>query len=287
MSDKSFPIYDTYANSLVISKDLIEELRQKIVERVDKTPDLYYSEDIKRLRSNDWFVRRFLYEPKSKTDVNKALDALDKSLKWRKSFGVRDINNTDFAREAYLSAGAFIYGTDLNGSPILIMRAKVVRKIKSWVKNAYQFLVLLFETIDTNYEGKGLTILMDCRDAGIMNADMDALKFLHTVLNDYYPGLVSSALVFKLPTVLEAIFKICRSWLNDEQSKYMYTIGKKTINQYVSVDQLPDILLGTNPLPYRNPPDNAPGAHELAERLSIKPEKADKLVKHLEKFYEK
>ena len=126
---------------------------------------------------------------------------------------------------------------------------------------------------------------MDCKGSGLRNADTDFMKFAHTVLNDYYPGLVNAGLVYKLPKVLEAVFKVVRSWLNEEQEKYCYLIGKKNINEYVAINELPDFLLGQCKEPYRTVPEEAPSAHELAEKLGIKVEKADKLVKHLEQFY--
>ncbi|CAG2178165.1 unnamed protein product, partial [Oppiella nova] len=232
-------------------KELVAELRQKAVERCEKSPDLYYSEDVERLKRDDWSVRRYLHQHKSKPDVQKGLEALDKALKWRKAYGVRELKDTDFAREGYTSVGAIIYGVDHNGTPIMIMRGKVSKKIKSWMKLAHQFLVYLVEKVDNSNEGK-----------------------------------VNSSIIFKMQTVLEAVYKMCKSWLNEEQNKYVYLTGKKTITEYVDQDQLPDFLLGTNKTPYRTAPDGAPTAHELAEKLGIKPEKADKLVKHLEKFFE-
>ena len=132
---------------------------------------------------------------------------------------------------------------------------------------------------------KGVTLLVDCKGSGLKNADTDFTKFAHTVLNDYYPGLVNAGLIYKLPKVMEAVYKVVRSWLNEEQEKYCYLIGKKNINEYVAVSELPDFLLGENKEPYRTVPEGSPSVHELAEKLSIKVEKADKLVKHLEQFY--
>ena len=86
--------------------------------------------------------------------------------------------------------------------------------------------------------------------------------------------------------VLEAIYKVFRSWLNEEQSKYLYLLDKKNLNDYISVDQLPDVLMGTNTEPYRTVPEGAPTLHQVAERLNIKKDKADKLVKHCEKFFD-
>jgi hypothetical protein len=76
-------------------------------------------------------------------------------MKWRKSFGVLELKDSDFPREGYLSAGIIVYGKDLNGAQLMIMRAKVARKIKSWVPTAQRFLVYLIEKIDSVNTGKG------------------------------------------------------------------------------------------------------------------------------------
>ncbi|CAG2166687.1 unnamed protein product, partial [Oppiella nova] len=53
-----FPMLDTYAKSIEsVPKELVAELRQKAVERCEKSPDLYYSEDVERLKRDDWSVR--------------------------------------------------------------------------------------------------------------------------------------------------------------------------------------------------------------------------------------
>ena len=131
-----------------------------------------------------------------------------------------------------------------------------------------------------------MTLLVDCRDTGLKNVDLDTLKFMQVTMEQYYPGLVYATLVFKMQTVLEAIYKVFRSWLNEEQSKYLYLLDNKNLNDYVSADQLPDCLMGTNAQPYRTVPEGAPTLHEVADRLGIKKDKADKLVKHCQKFYD-
>jgi hypothetical protein len=279
----AFPTMNAYENGSQIAGSLVEELRDRFLEDVAKNPELYYGQDIERIKTNNWSLQRFLGHHKS--NVDKSLESLVKAMKWRKTFGVLELKDSDFPREAYMSAGIIVYGKDLNGSELMIMRAKVARKIKSWVPTAQRFLVYLIEKIDATNTGKGVTLLMDCKGAGVKNADVDFLQFIHNVLNDYYPGLVNAILVYKLPVVLEAIYKMVRTWLNDEQKKYIYLIKKKTINEYVAKDQLPDFLLGTNTQPYRDVPKDAPTALELAKRLGLKEGKAEKMIKHLEQFF--
>jgi len=153
----AFPRMKSYEEASQIDSSLVEQVRDRFLERVAKSPELYYEKDIDRVKSNNWSIQRFLGHMKS--DVDKAVEALDKAMKWRKSFGVLDLKDSDFPREGYLSAGITIYGEDLNGSPLMIIRAKVGRKIKSWVPTAQRFLVYLIEKIDVKDTGKGLSIL--------------------------------------------------------------------------------------------------------------------------------
>ena len=154
----SFPILDVYNKTTNIPKSLIEEVRQKFLERVKNNPDLYYNEDVERVKSDDWTVRRYLYRFKSEPDVKKGLESLDKAMKWRKAFGVLDLKDSDFAREGFQSAGVLIYGKDLCGSQLVIMRGKVSKKSKTWRQQMEKTVVYYLEKADRKNEGKGLMI---------------------------------------------------------------------------------------------------------------------------------
>ena len=158
MSETVFPILDSYRKSQNISNELIVELRQKFIERVEKNPELYYKEDVKRIETNEWTVRRFLYNYSVKPDLIKGLEAIDKAMKWRKAYGVLDITEENIPQELYISGGAFVYGKDLNGSPILILRAKVAIKSKTWNNVFQKYLVYLVENIDSNNESNGMQL---------------------------------------------------------------------------------------------------------------------------------
>ena len=157
MSVHSFPILDIYIKTSKIPKNLIEEVRQKFVERVAKNPELYYNEDVERVKTDDWTVRRFLYRFNKDPDVNKGLEALDKAMKWRKPFGVLDFKESDLAKEGFMAAGVIMYGKDLNGSPLLIVRGKVAKKSKTWRPYMDKVVVYYFERADKQNSGKGMT----------------------------------------------------------------------------------------------------------------------------------
>ena len=133
----------------------------------------------------------------------------------------------------------------------------------------------------------GITAVADCRKCIPKNVDPDAAKVMQTFLNDYYPGLATATIIYKMPTVLEPIFKMIKSWLNDEQAKYIYLVDKKTVTKYIDMDQLPEFMKGSNPEPFVQPiPEGMSNLHDVAERVGIKKEKADKMLKWCQKWHE-
>ena len=153
----SFPFSDAYQRASSVLQTLIQELRQKFLERAEKSSDQYYSDDIERAKTDDWTISRFLYHFNGEPDVNRALEALDKALKWRKSFGVMDINDTDFPQEVYKAAPVVFYGKDKNGSQVIVFRGKTVKKSSMIAELTQKFFVYHMEIVDRSNNGKGNT----------------------------------------------------------------------------------------------------------------------------------
>ena len=153
----AFATLNSYEEASKISSAAVQELRHKILEVIQKNPELYYEKDVERLKTNEWPIRRFLNHQKMNSE--KAFEALDKSLKWRKSFGVLDISDKDFPKEAYQAAPLILYGKDLNGAQLFILRSRVARKIKVWVPTAQKYFVYLVEKAESNDKGKGFVFI--------------------------------------------------------------------------------------------------------------------------------
>ena len=149
----SFPTLNLREEAAKVPSALMEEVRSAFLERAAKSADLYNDEDVAKVKANDWWVTRFVAN--NKQNKEKAIEALDKAMKWRKEFGVLGIKDNQFPKEFYQSAALFLYGKDLNGARLLILRAKVAKKIKVWVLMAQQFFVNLVEKAELADDGKG------------------------------------------------------------------------------------------------------------------------------------
>ena len=84
----------------------------------------------------------------------------------------------------------------------------------------------------------------------------------------------------------QAIFKVIRSWMHDEQSKYMYFVDKDTIGKYLPEFHLNEQLKNKQGGAYRRVPEGAPTASQLADKYGWRKDKMDRLVKHWEKYYD-
>lgn len=137
-----------------ISAQLFSEVRTKFLAEVKSNPHLYCKEDIECVETNDWQIQRFILEHKYSSES--ALKALIIAMQWRKSFGVKNLNESDFPEEYYRSGSMVTYGRDRNNATILIVRANIHKKINEWADTIKKFFVFQIERIDFNNDGKGL-----------------------------------------------------------------------------------------------------------------------------------
>ena len=50
--------------------------------------------------------------------------------------------------------------------------------------------------------GEQITVMFDCRNAGLKNMDMEFIQFIISTMKDYYPDPLNYILVFEMPWVL-------------------------------------------------------------------------------------
>jgi len=92
--------------------ETIALLRSQFEKELHQNPDQFHAVDIDRVRTDDWTISRYLL---SHSCPNKAYEALTKSLRWKKSFGVHDRKDADFPREWWEMSSAEICGRDNDG----------------------------------------------------------------------------------------------------------------------------------------------------------------------------
>jgi hypothetical protein len=131
--DEEFvPELDPRASALLTQRNeqvaqLINEMRDKFLACVAKSPQDYDQMDIDRIKNNDFAIERYLIY--WLYDAKEAFKQMDDSMKWRKSLNVNYLDFSNCPVEFFQTGGLFIFETDKAGRPVLYIRAKTYIKI--------------------------------------------------------------------------------------------------------------------------------------------------------------
>lgn len=80
------------------------------------------------LIQDDWWIKRFLLA--KNRNVDKALEALINTMKWRNDFYVSETRDFHFPIEFYKIGALFVFERDLEGRPVLYMRIRMHKKVR-------------------------------------------------------------------------------------------------------------------------------------------------------------
>ncbi|CAF0778453.1 unnamed protein product [Adineta steineri] len=95
------------------------------------------------------------------------------------------------------------------------------------------------------HPGQKVVILFDMSETGIGHMDYELVKFIIGSAQNFYPGLLSYMLIYKMPWLLSAAWRIIKGWLSTEAEQFVKFVDEKSITEYVSPDQLSPAMGGT------------------------------------------
>lgn len=257
---------------------LVVELRQLILEDIQKTPEKFSHEDVQKVYSNQWFVERYLL--RMKLDVKAAHAMLRKALEFRNS---PVISIREFPHEFYRIGAIFSYEPDRKGNIPVWMRIRMNQKIPLVQQFTKSFLFRIIEEADARAQGRGIVLCFDLQGAGIQNVDMDLLFFVITTLVNYFPKGLSYMLVHELPWYLRSVWHIAKQWLSEDHKDLVKFSDSHTIYEYFEERALPDFMGGTCKLDYRKLPESSITLSQAAKRWNLN---EDECYKIRQKFAE-
>ena len=260
--------------------EIVCKVRQNFLQDYDQNQELYFVGDVEKIREDDWYVTRFVLRNKKKVDAS--VDMLKNSMRWRKELGIPMLRDTDFPQEFYKIGGIFSYEKDRQGNAMIYMRVKLHKKIAELDQALKQYIIYIMNKVDVDVDGRGMAIVFDCQEAGIGNVDMDMLWFLISSMNKYYPKGLSYILVYELPWILNAVWKIAKGWIPEEQRKMIKFANKDEVFNFVDKDNLPDFMGGVCQMDYRIAPKGCPTAEEVAKERGF----SEKVILKIRETYE-
>lgn len=219
---------------------IVDQIRSKLSLEFDRNGSDFHRNDIEMVTTNDWPIERFVIEY---TTEEKAFEALIKTLKWKKSFGIHDRTDHYFPKEFYEVFERERFGRDREGRLIQWESQRNDQKISGFQDLYKQFLAHMVDRVDAQAGRHGFTLVSDISGGGLSSVNMEFLKF-RIELFAYYPQGLRRVIVVDLPVVLQALTKVVTSWVPKHISDRLRFVRRHELHQFVDIDAIPVRLGG-------------------------------------------
>ncbi|XP_038149345.1 motile sperm domain-containing protein 2 [Cyprinodon tularosa] len=231
----------------------IDETRQRFnSELLKDSTDKYDSRDVERLEQDDALVEAYLTW--RQYVVDDALKMIDDSLLWRKELGVNDITESTIPRWMFESGAVYLHGYDKEGNKLFWFKVKLHFKDAKTAVDKKKYIAFWLERYAKKEPGMPLTVVFDMTDSGIGNIDMDFVKYVINCFKVYYPKFLSKMIIVDMPWIMNAAWKIVKSWLGPEAIAKLKFASKAEVQTFIGPEYLPSHLGGTDPFKYTYPP---------------------------------
>ncbi|KAK5920903.1 hypothetical protein CgunFtcFv8_024654 [Champsocephalus gunnari] len=241
----------------------IEETRQKFKnEFLQESTDKYDSRDVERLDKDDALVEGYLQW--RLCVVEDALKLIDESLQWRKEFGVNDLTESAIPRWMFETGAVYLHGYDKEGNKLFWFKVKLHVKDTKTIVDKKKYVAFWLERYAKKEPGMPLTVIFDMAESGLSNIDMEFVKYIINCFKVYYPNFLSKMIIVDMPWIMNAAWKIVKSWLGPEAVSKLKFASRSEVHGFIDPEYLPAHMGGTDPFKYSYPPlpdDDFPNTH--------------------------
>lgn len=194
----------------------------------------FHPADLERTRDEKYLKRVLAHCEK---DAKQAADMLWDILTWRKNVGASNINE-DNIRMDYVKEGVFFpRGRDVDGSLLLVFKSKMHIKGQRDYDELKKIMIYWFDRVEREENGKKISMFFDMDGTGLSNMDMELIKYLITLFKCYYPYFLNYIIIYNMPWVLSAAFKVVKTLLPAKAVEKMKFVTKDTLKDIVAPEQ--------------------------------------------------
>lgn len=231
----------------------IQETRQRFNnELLQDSAEKYDSRDVERLQKEDALVEGYLTW--RMYVVDDALKMIDESLQWRKEFGVNDIQESTIPKWMFETGAVYLHGYDKEGNKLFWFKVKLHVKDAKTIMDKKKYVAFWLERYAKKEPGMPLTVVFDMTESGLSNIDMDFVKYIINCFKVYYPKFLSKMIIVEMPWIMNAAWKIVKTWLGPEAISKLKFASRTEILNYIGPEYLPPHMGGTDLFKYSYPP---------------------------------
>ena len=258
---------------MVVDNELINSIREKFVKEYQLNPSIYYESDYEKIKAETWPIERYVLVHKTE---NASIEALIKTMKWRKEFGILDRTDADFPQEVYQLLGLFMYGKDKEGRDLLMTVGKYHHKtdLSPVLK---QYWVHVLEKIDSRNKNSGWATVAWTNGTGLSNLEVSLSLFLVDIIQNHFPSGFAYQLIIDMHWILNATWKIIRNFMREEVSEKVRLVDSKVVREYVNDDQIPEAFGGTSKEPMLKIPPKVKPLDQIKDKFGFNDKQVEKI----------
>ncbi|XP_076446615.1 motile sperm domain-containing protein 2-like [Babylonia areolata] len=202
----------------------------------------YDDRDLRRLRTDDVYVTTFIRGP---SRLDEGVDLVHESLQFRKEYGVNDMTEDSFEQWMWDKHAVFYHGQTKTGHKIVFLRVKHHKKDAAQMPLVKKFFVFWLEMAFKSNPVDRIVTLFDMTEAGLSNLDMEFIRFILTCFKLYYPTFLEKLLIYEMPWIFNAAWKVIKTWLSAEAIAKIKFVTKSDVHTYIDHGQLFEHMGGT------------------------------------------
>lgn len=241
------------AEQLPDKEKLVSETRQRFTsEHLQDKVEKYDSRDVERLKQDNAWIESYLQW--RHYNVDDTLKMIDESFQFRKEFSVHDLSESSLPKWTFETGAVYLHGYDKEGNKIFWFRVKLHIKDTKTTLERKKYVAFWLERYSKREQGKPLTVVFDLTETGLSNVDMDFVRFIINCFKIYYPKYLSKMVIYEMPWIMNAAWKIVKTWLGPDALNLLKFASKTDVQEYINIEYLPAHMGGIDPFKYSYPP---------------------------------
>ncbi|XP_059168078.1 motile sperm domain-containing protein 2-like isoform X2 [Physella acuta] len=206
---------------------------------------MYDARDLEKLQADPVFVQTYI---RGKDRLDEGVDLVHSSLKFRKEIKANDLCEASFDRELFDLGALYFHKKDIQGNRILWLRVKLHRKDAPPERIAIekQGMIYAIEKAFKENPLSKIVVLLDMSACGLSNLDVDFVKYIITIFKYYYPTFLAYMLIYDMPWIFNAAWKLIKAWLSPEAVAKIKFVTKGDVQTYIKAEDLPPYMGGTD-----------------------------------------
>ncbi|KAA0715377.1 Motile sperm domain-containing protein 2 [Triplophysa tibetana] len=218
----------------------------------ESSSDHYDSRDVEKLFRDDSLVEGYLTW--RHFVVEDAVKMIDESFRWRKEFNLNDLTENSIPPWMFETGAVYLHGYDKEGNKLFWFRVKLHVRDGKTLQDKKRYVAFWLERYARREPGMPLTVVFDMSESGISNIDMDFVKYIISCFKVYYPKFLSKMIMYEMPWIMNAAWKIVKTWLGPEAIGKLRFVSKSDIQTFIDPEHLLPHMGGTDQFKYSYPP---------------------------------